>query len=102
MFFKKLFPKNFLFIGLSSILFASVTHADNVPLSLFPMDHYDQSISTWIKPSDPDYDKSLLSPDVQQKHFDNFYNHYFGIQSPWNSSYVNQILHQSSPNDLKT
>jgi hypothetical protein len=102
MLFKKLFKKNLFFIGLSFILFASITYADNVPLSLFPLDHYDQSIATWINSNDPDYDKSLLSFDGQQKHFDIFYNHYFGAQSPWNSSYVNQILHQAAPNDLKT
>lgn len=71
-------------------------------ISLFPLNHYDQKIAHWINPADPNYDKSLLSPDMQQRHLQLFNKHYFGSLSPWNENYVNQIISQKSPDDLKT
>ncbi len=75
---------------------------DHETIALFPLDHYDQTLSNWIKPSDPDYDQSLLSREIQQYHFENFYKHNFGALSPWNADYVNQILQHKAPDDLKT
>jgi cell wall-associated NlpC family hydrolase len=86
----------------SAFLAISVSYADTGNLSTFPMDHYDQTISTWINASDPDYNKSLLSEEMQQKRLAIFYDHYFGSQSPWSSEYINQIFRQSSPNDFKS
>lgn len=71
-------------------------------ISLFPMEHYDQTISTWLKPSDPGYDKALLSTDMQQQRFAIFYDHYFGQHSPWNSEHVTKILAKRAPDDLKS
>lgn len=90
------------FIGLCFSLFSSSLHANQDLISLFPIDHYNQTITNWIKPSDPDYNKLLLNHDSQQKHVEIFYNHYFGTSSPWNADYVNQILQQPTPNDLIT
>jgi cell wall-associated NlpC family hydrolase len=70
-------------------------------ISLFPLANYDQTISTWIKPSDPNYDKALFSNDIQQKRFDTFYNHLYGTASPWSPDFVNKILHRKADDSLK-
>lgn len=71
-------------------------------ISLFPINHYDQTVSTWINSDDKDYEEPLLTSEMQQKRFDIFYAHYFGSLSPWNAEYVNKILHHTAPDDLKT
>ncbi len=71
--------------------------ADDSTISLFPLDNYDQTLSSWIQPDDPNYDKPLITPAVQEKHLQLFYDHYFGPFSPWNEDYINKILHQSPP-----
>ena len=85
-----------------SVLMVSTAYAEQDTISLFSLDSYDQTISTWVKASDPDFDKPLLNIDMQQKRLDMFNDHYFGSFSPWNTYYVTQILRQSSPNDVKT
>lgn len=89
-------------ISLTYVCAVSTGYAYQDTISVFPLNNYNQTISAWIKSSDADYDKSLLSADMQQKRLDMFYDHYFGSLSPWNAEHVNQILRQSSPNDLKT
>jgi hypothetical protein len=64
---------------------------------LFPIEHYDQIITHWINASDPNFDAPLLSTDMQQKQLDLFYQHYFGLFSPWNSAHVTLILQAASP-----
>lgn len=61
-------------------------------ISLFPLNHYDQTISTWINPRDKDFDKNLMSADVQRQHMDKLFNHLFAKYSPWNKAYVQHIL----------
>src|SRR5579883_63480 len=84
------------------VLSNSLSYADQDLISLFPIENYNQSISAWINSNDPDYDKALLSQDMQQKRFEIFQDHYFGSLSPWNADYINQILKQSPPNDIKS
>jgi cell wall-associated NlpC family hydrolase len=78
-------------------------HAKKDLISLFPLHNYDQTISHWIKPTDADYDRPLLSPDQQQRRFIEFYNHYFssdsGASSSWSPTYIQQILQQTIPAD---
>ena len=76
--------------------------ADQDVLSLFPIENYNQSTVNWINPNSPDYDKPLISDDVQTTHVQEFYKHYFGEKSPWNADYVNMILHLTAPDDLAT
>ncbi|EKD72651.1 MAG: hypothetical protein ACD_45C00620G0007 [uncultured bacterium] len=95
------FFKSFL-TGFITILFVSACHADPDLISLFPLDHYDQTISTWIKPTDSNYDQPLLDASLQKKRLDDFYAHYFGSSSPWNAEYINQILHVGAPNNIKS
>ena len=52
---------------------SSVTWALNVPLSLFPLENYEQDIEKWIKPSDPSYRKPLLQPVYQNERLKEFY-----------------------------
>ena len=88
----------FLCLAISCIF--SISHADSAPISLFPLQHYDQNISHWLMPSDANYNLSLLNKETQQTQFKTFYSHYFGSFSPWNAEYINKILHKSSPNDV--
>lgn len=80
-----------------SLSFLSVGCKQRPINSLFPIEHYDQNIGHWLKPSDPNFDTRLLSVDMQQKQLDLFYQHYFGLFSPWNPAYVNLILQATLP-----
>lgn len=67
-------------------------------ISLFPIEHYNQNISNWIKPTDPDYDKPQISANYQKERFAEFADHYYtndanGL-SPWSSGYVNKQMNQ--------
>jgi len=85
------------FVGL-----INASYAEQDVVSLFPMSNYDQNIATWIKPDAPDYDKPILNSEIQQQHYNKFLEHYVGGFSPWNREYISNILHQSSPDDLKS
>lgn len=85
-----------------SIAMSSKSIAAQPLISLFPLDHYDQTLSTWIKSSDTDFDKPLLSENALRVRFDLFKEHYVGSLSPWHPQYVMQILSVPVPNDLKT
>lgn len=63
-------------------------------LSIFPLDHYDQNISHWISPTNPNYDQPLISKAAQQAHFNDFYEHDFGGESPWDAKNMAEILKQ--------
>ncbi|STX50733.1 SH3 domain of the SH3b1 type [Legionella busanensis] len=76
-------------------------YADSDVISLFPIEHYDQNISSWIKPSNPNYDKPLLSQNIQKQRMKQFYEHSFGEMSPWSATFVNQILQQTAPYNIK-
>jgi cell wall-associated NlpC family hydrolase len=90
------------FIGIFFSLVFSICHADQETLSLFPLNNYDQTIETWLKPTSPNDDKPLIDTDFQQKRQAEFYNHYFGNASPWSAEYLNKILHAPAPDDLKS
>lgn len=102
--FKNIF-KQYIASSLAAVISAfafSTSYADQDLISIFPLDNYDQTISTWIKASDADFDKSMLSTDMQRQRLNVFNDHYFGSLSPWNADYITHIFRQSSPNDLKT
>ncbi|MES2217566.1 MAG: SH3 domain-containing protein [Pseudomonadota bacterium] len=80
--------------------FASVSHADQDLISVFPLDNYHQSIAAWINPDDTEYDKPLLNAEMQNARFEIFMDHYVGASSPWNADYINKLL-QPSSEDLK-
>ena len=97
--FKKLI---IILIAVIAIIFIIITrYAHKDILTLFPLNNYNQSISTWINASDPDFDKPLLSEAAQQQRLSVFYTHYFGDLSPWNKDHINKIF-QSSSNGLKS
>lgn len=100
---KKLIYLLILAIIVSASIFAiSIKMTEHDRISLFPLKNYDQTISTWINPSDPAFNKALISDEVQQKRYAIFINHYFGSISPWNADYVNKLFHQSSSDSLKS
>ncbi|MHB1949219.1 MAG: SH3 domain-containing protein [Gammaproteobacteria bacterium] len=74
----------------------------NDVVSIFPLKNYNQTLSDWIKPEDPNYDTPLMPSVVQQQRLANFYKHTYGASSPWNPDYVKKILQASKPDDLKT
>lgn len=54
-------------------------------ISLFPIEHYDQNLTDWIKSSDPDYAKPLLTEQQQKLRQAELWEHYFGKKSPWHA-----------------
>lgn len=90
------------FLTLIFIVSASNSYAEQELISLFPMQNYNQNISAWINKTNENFNKPLIDEEMRQKRFTLFYDQYFGARSPWNSVYVNQVLHQAQPNDLKT
>lgn len=95
---KKLFAASMMLCG----LIPALVYADSDVLSLFPIEHYDQKVSDWIKPDSPDFNKPLLTPEMQQHYVTLFYTHYYGDLSPWNEAHVNKILQQKMPDDLQS
>lgn len=88
-------------ISLLCIVTTSCHRSPHQTLSLFPLDAYNQSVSTFIKAQDNDFDTPLLSPAVQKKHFENFYQHYLGAKSPWDIPYTTHIIDILAKDDLK-
>lgn len=89
-------------ISLILIIFYIVNHpAHHDLISLFPMQQYDQNISNWIKPSDIDYDKPLLTNTQQKMRYDEWYDHNYGAHSPWSPDYVRQIYSEDSLRNIK-
>lgn len=94
--------KLILVLTLFCVSISVVAHAEPDVISLFPLNDYDQKVSDWIKPDDVNFDKPLLSEKMQDHYLSLFIKHYYGESSPWNEVYVNKILQQSSPDDLRT
>ena len=50
--------------------------------------------------SSPDYDKRLISEELQKARLQEYYEHVFSSEgdnhSPWNPNYINRVLHDSS------
>lgn len=70
-------------------------------ITLFPMDHYEQSLNKWVKPSQND-DQPLISHEAQTQRLELFRQHYYGNLSPWDSVYVKKILANPAPDNLFT
>ncbi len=83
---------------LGAILFPSVGWAVQVPLTLFPIENYDQNVDTWLSPKDSHYDVALLSAAYQQQRFAEFFRHYFSTKSdglsPWSRFYIEQVFQE--------
>ncbi len=84
------------------VYFLNVQAASSGIFSLFPIEHYDQNISNWILPTNPDYRKPLLTPKQQAIRKAEIYFHYFGKQSPWNAGYIREIFSQQAPFNLRS
>jgi hypothetical protein len=83
------------------LLFSSTCTANDV-VGVFPLNHYDQRVAAWIKPTDAGYNKSLLPQEIQQQHMNLFYEHLFGVLSPWDEAHIQKILRYAPPDDLAT
>jgi cell wall-associated NlpC family hydrolase len=72
--------------------------AIEVPITIFPLDRYDQNIDHWIKPSDPDYSQPLIKFSAQKKHLKEYYNRYYATDnnalSPWSHKHVITMLNE--------
>jgi cell wall-associated NlpC family hydrolase len=72
--------------------------AGNFPAALFPLDRYDQNITHFLSPTDPQYQKQLpqLTQAYQKARFTDFRTHLFSTHrdaaSPWSTDFVSRIL----------
>jgi cell wall-associated NlpC family hydrolase len=98
----KNYPKMFCFVGVLIFSLCTASIADTDLLSLFPIKHYNQAVSTWVNPADPDYDKPLLTAEMQETRYQDFFQHYFGAHSPWNGDYVSQLMEQTGLDKFKS
>jgi len=82
--------------AISTFLIVKPTNSFEVPITIFPLDNYDQNIEPWIKPTNPDYNEPLISSLEQNKQTGNLYNHLYATgknaASPWDSKYVEGYL----------
>ncbi len=73
--------------------------AIDVPITIFPLDKYNQDVNYWINPKDPDYNKLLINRITQKKQLQEYYNHYYAsgaaALSPWGYHYVTKQLKQT-------
>ncbi len=65
--------------------YTQITWAVDVPITMFPIEHYDQNVNVWLSPQDATYQNLLLSPEKQKNHMQNFLKQYF---APWDESWV--------------
>lgn len=74
------------------------------PVSLFPMDAYDQNVDHWIDPASATYDQPFLSAEEQHTHFEALRARYFGAgaddASPWNPAYVGTRVYRNGGADI--
>lgn len=68
--------------------------AANLPVTIFPLQHYDQNISDWINAKDTQLDQPLISKHEQRLRLLDYLNHWL---SPWNSAHVKKILLEKRP-----
>ncbi len=63
-----------------------------LPITIFPLENYDQNIDNWLKPDQKDYNDSLLSTEYQKQKHQDFYRHFYASDkkglSPWSQNYV--------------
>lgn len=78
------------------ILFSSSLFALNLPLTLFPLDAYNQNVDYWLPPDDPNYKTPLVPIDYQTQRLKDFYKRTFSTSanalSPWSENFVTQLL----------
>lgn len=79
-----------------------VSHLEKHTISLFPLNQYSQTISTWIDPNAENYNSLLITTEIQEKRQQLFLDHTYGELSPWSENGVNLVLQKPAPDDLKT
>src|SRR5262249_25629521 len=61
-------------------------------------DNYNQNVDTWLSPSDPNYNKPIISTDFQQIRMQELYQHLFSTdqnsKSPWSANFINAVFNQ--------
>lgn len=99
--------KKFKYLFINStlcLIFANNLFVVDVPILLFPLKSYNQSINQWLSPDNPGYSKRLLSPNYQKQRLQEFYNHLYSINTRssylWSGNYMHKIFNQQS--DVKT
>ncbi|MGI2298372.1 SH3 domain-containing protein, partial [Candidatus Cardinium hertigii] len=61
-------------------------------ISFFPIETYEQETDKWINPYQDGYEKPILDKKVQESYLKNLHQRLFGTASPWDQTYVKQIL----------
>lgn len=70
----------------------TLSHKPTDVVTLFPLQNYDQQLTHWVKPSDSDYTKTLLSKAASEHHGKILYANIFGQQSPWSKTFIDRYL----------
>jgi cell wall-associated NlpC family hydrolase len=97
--------KKFLTFLIGGLFISNVAFSwkDNEVKSHFPIEHYFTIVSSWISPDSEDYNISLPQSELWQSiQVKNFYQHYFGNESPWDSLYIDNIYHDPTSDNLQT
>lgn len=67
-----------------------------IPIEIFPLQHYDQNVDTWLNPNAPDYNKPLVERHYQKTRLKDFYNHLYSTdkdaKSPWTPNCLSRYL----------
>ncbi len=86
------------------IFFCALTSCakENMVATKFPLNNYNQEVSYWISQNNPTYSKPLVSYHFQLQHKNELYQHLYGINSPWNSKYVINILSHAREDNIVT
>ncbi len=75
--------------------------AVEVPISLFPVEHYNQDVDHWLPPDAANYKTPLVSAQYQQQRLQNLYRHVFSAAqdglSPWSKQFVTTLLSGDTP-----
>lgn len=84
---------------LISNLICTIALAENLPITLFPLKHYDQNVDRWLSPQDPQYKKPLLTESYQKDRLKQFYDHVFSSSddgaSPWSPKFVSAVINKA-------
>lgn len=93
----------FLIAFIIAVFSAALIYEHKTPLiSLFPLEKYDQTLSDWQSTKSLDDSQSLLNPKQIQVKKNELYQHYFGVYSPWNQNFIENVLNPPSPQNIFT
>lgn len=74
--------------------------AIDAPITIFPLDKYDQNVQTWVSPDAPNDKNLLVSAEYQTKRLADYHKHIFSTApdalSPWSKNFVSQVVEKKN------